>query len=292
MPILVAPTAFHRLACALGELATVRAAGVAGTIMILSSLSNTPVEEVTAAASGPVWFQLYVYKDREATRALIGRAEAAGCRAIVLTVDAPVFGSRERDVRNCFVLPEGLTIANMSAAGYGTVSRVDGSGLAAYIAENVDPTLSWKDVEWLRSVTRLPFLIKGLVRPDDAVRAVDVGAHGIVVSNHGGRQLDGSPPTIEVLPRIADAVGGRCEVLIDGGIRRGTDVLKALAYGAKAVLLGRPILWGLAAEGEVGVTHVLESFRRELDLAMALAGCKTLADVTRDLVDPSEHRFR
>lgn len=288
MPILVAPTAFHRLALSEGEIATVRAAGTAGTVMILSTLSNTPVEEVVAAASGPVWFQLYVYRDRKATEGLVRRAEAAGCRALVLTVDAPYIGRRERDVRNRFHLPPGLSVANMLPVGYGDLPQATAdSGLAAYVSALLDPSLSWRDVAWLRSITDLPVLVKGIVRPDDALRAADAGAAGLVVSNHGGRQLDTSPATIEVLPEIADALtahGHKIEVLVDGGVRRGTDVLKALALGARAVLVGRPILWGLAANGEAGAAWALRHLRDELDLAMALAGAPALADITRDLV--------
>ena len=288
MPILVAPTAFHRLAVPEGEIATARAAGAAGTVMILSTLSNTPVEEVVAAASGPVWFQLYVYRDRKATEGLVRRAEAAGCRALVLTVDAPYIGRRERDVRNRFHLPPGLSVANMLPVGYGDLPQATAdSGLAAYVSALLDPSLSWRDVAWLRSITNLPVLVKGIVRPDDALRAADAGAAGLVVSNHGGRQLDTSPATIEVLPEIADALtarGHEIEVLVDGGVRRGTDVLKALALGARAVLVGRPILWGLAADGEAGAAWALRHLRDELDLAMALAGAPTLADITRDLV--------
>jgi 4-hydroxymandelate oxidase len=287
MPILVAPTAFHRLACEGGELATVRAAAGAGTIMCLSSLSNTRLEDVCAAAgSGTVWFQLYVYRDRSATAALVARAEAAGAKAIVLTVDAPLLGRRERDVRNEFHLPEGLRVENMNAvANLAEVDqRVAASGLAAYFTEKLDPALTWKDVAWLRSITRLPVLVKGLVRPDDARRAIDHGASGVVVSNHGGRQLDGSPATATVLGPIADAVQGRIEVFVDGGVRRGADVLRAMALGARAVLVGRPILWGLATAGESGARGVLENLRAELDHAMALAGCARLADATRDLL--------
>ena len=285
MPVLVAPTAFHGMACPDAELATARAAGRAGTIMILSSLSNTDVEEVVAAARGPVWFQLYVYRDRAATEALVRRAEAAGCAALVLTVDAPQLGCRERDVRNRFHLPEGLSVKNMLAAGYGAVEQAAGdSGLAAYFASLIDPSLTWDDLAWLAALTRLPLLIKGIVRADDAARAVACGVAGIVVSNHGGRQLDTSPPTIEALPAIAEAVDGRLEILLDGGVRRGTDVIKALALGARAVCIGRPILWGLAVDGEHGAEHVLSLLRAELDLAMALCGAPTVAAITRDLI--------
>jgi 4-hydroxymandelate oxidase len=285
MPVLVAPTAFHKLACPEGELATARAASRAGTVMVLSSLSNTRVEEVCAGGGGPVWFQLYVYRDRAATAALVARAEAAGARALVLTVDAPLLGRRERDVRNRFHLPSGLHVENMTAAGHGDVAEPEGdSGLAAYVAAKLDPALGWKDVEWLRSITRLPLLVKGVVRPDDARRAADSGAAGIVVSNHGGRQLDGSPATADVLRPVVDAVEGRVEVLVDGGVRRGADVLRAIAIGARAVLVGRPILWGLAAGGEDGALGVLETLRDELDQAMALAGCARAADATRSLL--------
>lgn len=287
MPIAVAPTAFHRLAHRDGELASVRGAGDAGTLFILSTLSNTAVEEVVAAASGPVWFQLYVYRDRSATEALVRRVEAAGCQALVLTVDAPLLGRRERDVKNRFALPADLGIENLHAAGYARLPPASAdSGLAAYVADLLDPSLTWDAIAWLRSITRLPVLVKGIVRADDAVRAVEHGASGIVVSNHGGRQLDASPATIDVLPRIADAVAGRAEILLDGGIRRGADVVKALALGARAVCVGRPVLWGLAAGGRPGVAAALATLRRELDLAFALCGCPDVASVTRDLVAP------
>jgi 4-hydroxymandelate oxidase len=287
MPILVAPTAFHRLAHPDGELASVRAAGEAGTIFVLSTLSTTRVEEVCAAATGPVWFQLYVYRDRAATEALIRRVEAAGASALVLTVDAPLLGRRERDVRNRFTLPGELRVENMHAAGLGDLpGGIADSGLAAYFASLLDPSLSWRDLAWLRGVTRLPLIVKGIVRADDARRAVDAGVAGVVVSNHGGRQLDTAPATIDVLPAIADAVGGAAEVLLDGGVRRGTDVVKALALGARAVLVGRPVLWGLAAGGQAGVASVFAVLRRELDLAMALCGCADVGAIRRDLVDP------
>src|SRR5436305_526099 len=215
-------------------------------------------------------------------------AEAAGCKALVLTVDAPLLGRRERDIRNRFRLPLGLAVANMLPEGYGDVPPAAAdSGLASYFATLLDPALTWRDVAWLRSITHLPVLVKGIVRPDDALRAVEAGAAGIVVSNHGGRQLDTSPATIDVLPEIADALsahGHRIELLLDGGVRRGTDVLKAVALGGRAGLVGRPILWGLGADGEAGAAWVLRHLRYELDPAIGRAGAPPLADLTRDLV--------
>ena len=285
MPVIVAPTAFHKLAHPEGEVATVRAAGNAGTLMILSTLSTTSIEEVLAAATGPVWFQLYVYKDRGATRALVERAEAAGCSALVLTVDAQVWGRRERDVRNRFQLPAGLSVKNLMPAGQEAFPKeAQDSGLAAYVTSLFDQTLSWKDVEWLCGLTKLPVLLKGIVHPEDARQAADYGAAGVIVSNHGGRQLDTAPATIAALPDIVDAVAGRVEVLIDGGIRRGTDVVKALAYGARAVAVGRPVLWGLAADGQRGVERVLELLRFEVDLALGLCGCARVEEIGRDLL--------
>jgi 4-hydroxymandelate oxidase len=287
MPILVAPTAFHAMATAEGEVATARAAGGAGTVMILSTLSNVAVEDVVAAATGPVWFQLYVYKDRGATAEMVARAQAAGCSALVLTVDAPFLGRRERDIRNKFHLPAGLAVKNMLPAGYGDVAaRAHESGLSAYVAELMDPGLTEGDLEWLAGLSRLPVLVKGVVRPDDARRVMAHGAAGVVVSNHGGRQLDTSVATIEALPRVAEAMDGRGELLVDGGVRRGTDVIKALALGARAVLVGRPMLWGLALGGEAGARRALDILREELDLAMALCGCRSVTEITRDLLGP------
>ncbi len=289
MPVLVAPTAFHRMAHPEGELATARAARAAGTIMIVSTLSNTDVEDIARTAPGPLWFQLYIYKDRAATRDLVARVEAAGCGAILLTVDAPLMGQRERDVRNRFSLPDGLSVKNLLAAGQGTVARQsEGSGLSAYVHDFLDPAISWRDVEWLRGITSLPLIIKGLARADDTRRAVSMGASGIVVSNHGGRQLDTAPATIDALPYVVDAAAGRAEVYVDGGVRRGIDVIKAVARGARAVLLGRPVLWGLAVDGEPGATRVLEILRAEIDNAMALCGCPTIDDIGPDLLQPDK----
>jgi 4-hydroxymandelate oxidase len=267
-----------------GELATVRAAGAMGTVMILSTLSNTAVEDVVANAPGPVWFQLYVYKDRGATRELIERAENAGARALVLTVDAPLLGSRERDARNRFALPDGLKVENLHGSRQ-DVARIElGSGLAKYFYDLVDAGLTFRDLDWLSSISKLPLVVKGVVRGDDAARAVDHGAKAVVVSNHGGRQLDTAPATIDVLPEVAAAIGDRAQIFLDGGVRRGTDVLKALARGARAVLVGRPILWGLSCGGQAGVERALAILQNEIDLAMALAGCATLADIGPDLL--------
>ena len=287
MPILVAPTAFHAMAHEDGELATARASAQAGTLMVVSTLSNTDVEDISAASDGPLWFQLYIYKDREATRDLIARVEKTRCSAVMLTVDAPLLGPRERDVRNRFTLPEGLSVKNLLGAGQGVVGKeAGGSGLASYVSSFLDPSISWKDVEWLQKITKLPLLIKGIVRADDARRAVSMGVKGIVVSNHGGRQLDTSPATIEALPHVAKAVGDRAEVFVDGGVRRGVDVVKALALGARAVFVGRPILWGLAVDGERGVARVLDLLRNELDNAMGLCGCVSLDDIDSSLLRP------
>jgi 4-hydroxymandelate oxidase len=286
MPIVVAPTAFHKLACEAGEIATARAAGAAGTLFILSSLSNTAMESVFAQAGSPRWFQLYIYKDRGITHELVQRAEAAGAEAIVLTVDAPGLGTRERDARNDFRLPDGLTVENLAPLGKGTLPEVKGSSLAAYVRENFKADLGFADLDWLCGATRLPVVVKGVCRGDDARRAAEHGAKAVVVSNHGGRQLDTAPGTCEVLPHVTDLVGDRCEVYVDGGIRRGSDVLKAIALGARAVLVGRAMLWGLTVGGEQGATHILEILRRELDEAMLLCGCTSLSDIDRSLLAP------
>jgi 4-hydroxymandelate oxidase len=287
MPILVAPTAFHKLACEQGEIATARAAKAAGTLFILSSLSNTAMESVFAQAASPRWFQLYIYKDHEITLELVKRAEQAGAEAIVLTVDAPGLGTRHRDTRNNFQLPEGLTVENLAPLGKGQFPEVKGSGLAAYVRENFKQDLGFEDLEWLCSSTRLPVVVKGVCRGDDARRSAEHGAKALIVSNHGGRQLDTAPATSEVLPLVIDAVAGRCEVYVDGGIRRGSDVLKAIALGARAVLVGRPILWGLCVAGEEGVVQVLEILKRELDEAMLLCGCTSLSEISPSLLRPA-----
>lgn len=287
MPILIAPTAFHRLAHPDGELATARAAEKLGTTMVVSTLATASVAEIRANSNANLWFQLYVLKDREITRELLERAVEANCTAIVVTVDAPVIGRRERDMRNRFQLPSNLSIANLVGLGKNLSSLPDAvaeSGLAAYFHSLYDTSLTWKDMEWLRKTSPLPVIVKGVLRADDAKLAVESGVDGIVVSNHGGRQLDTAIATIDALPEISEAVGGKIPILLDGGIRRGTDIVKALALGARAVLVGRPVLWGLSYQGEAGATRVLETLKMELDNAMALIGAPDLESITPDFV--------
>ncbi|WP_306216207.1 alpha-hydroxy acid oxidase [Actinoplanes sp. RD1] len=271
-PVLVAPTAFHRLAHPDGEAATARGAAAAGTAMVVSMAATQPVEEI-AAAGGPLWFQLYPQPDLDFTAYVIKRAETAGCRALVVTVDSPVFGRRERDLRNGFTdLPPGFACENMR----------DATGRVRPIA--MDAGLGWDRIAWLRGVTGLPILLKGVLHPADARLAVEHGAAGVIVSNHGGRQLDGAIPTLDALAPIVAAVDGRIPVLLDGGVRRGADVAVALALGAVAVLVGRPVVDGLAAGGAAGVRAALRRLTDELDHTLALAGARRPADLTPDQV--------
>jgi 4-hydroxymandelate oxidase len=285
MPVLLAPCAFNVLADPEGERAVARAAAAAGVIHVVSTASTIRLEDVAVASAGLRWFQLYCYRDRSITRTLVERAEAAGYSALCLTADMPIAGNRERDTRNHFALPEGTLWANLEDVGLHQMpARSEGSALARYFADLLDPSITWELVGWLRGVTRLPIVVKGILTHEDARLAVDHGVDGIIVSNHGGRQLDGVPTTCEVLAEIADAVQGRVEILVDGGIRRGSDIFKALALGARAVLIGRPYLWGLTVNGEAGVKQVLSMLREELSLAMGLAGRPTIARVDRSAV--------
>jgi 4-hydroxymandelate oxidase len=273
MPVLIAPTAFHRLACPEAETATAGAAAAADVIMIAAMLSTVTIEEI-AATGAPLWFQLYIQPDLAFTESLVRRAEAAGCRVLVVTVDSPALGRNERGDRNDFHdLPPGIHCANMGGAGQ--VRQVV-----------LTPAISWRHVDWLRGITTLPVLLKGVLHPADARLAVERGVDGLIVSNHGGRQLDTTPASLDRLPLIVDAVAGRVPVLLDGGVRRGTDVAKALALGAAAVAIGRPVLWGLAVAGEKGVTRVLDLLRNELTNALTLLGAGTPAQLTRDQVEP------
>jgi 4-hydroxymandelate oxidase len=288
---LLAPTAFQRLAHEDGELATARAADSAGTILVASTLSTTTVEDTAAACQAPLWFQLYVYRDRGLSRSLVERAEACGCRALCLTVTIPVQGNRERDARNAFRLPAGMEMANFAGHAQALMPAGRASGLDALIAGNFDPALDWDALNWLRSISRLPIVVKGIMTGEDAALAVDHGAAAIIVSNHGGRQLDGAAPTLRVLPDVLDGAAGRVPVLIDGGIRRGSDVVKALCLGATAALIGRPYLWGLVVDGQAGVEHVLALFDAEIRRTLALLGRPALAELGRDaLLDLATHR--
>jgi 4-hydroxymandelate oxidase len=270
-PIMIAPSGPHAAVCPQGECATAEAAGQAGVAMVAASGSNRPIEEIAAAAGGPLWLQLYLYPERERTLALVRRAEAAGCRAIALTVDSPRFGRKDRSLRteDEFDWPE---FGNLAGLPPPTLPWLRGA------------PATWADVDWLRTITRLPILLKGILTAEDASIAAARGLEGIVVSNHGGRQLDGVMASIDALPEVVAAAGGSCEIYLDGGVRRGTDVLKALALGARAVMIGRPVLWGLAVAGAAGVVDVLAILQRELAFAMALSGRPTLADIDRALL--------
>ncbi len=270
-PVLVAPTAFHRLVHPEGEVATATGAARSGHLMVASTLSTTPLEAIADASPERRWFQLYVYEDRALTEQLVDRAEAAGYEAIVVTVDAPVWGRRERDVRNNFSLPDGMGLANFPDLDQEDLPKVEGDRLAAYVEDQLDASLTWAGIEWLTELTDLPVLVKGIVHPADARAAIDHGVAGLVVSNHGGRQLDHGVPTAHALPEVVDAVDGDIEILVDGGIRRGTDVVKALALGADAVLVGRPVLWALALDGSRGVGGARD--RRVAEVGHAMAGC-------------------
>jgi 4-hydroxymandelate oxidase len=292
LPLLIAPMAFQCLADPEGEIATALAAADAGVGMVLSTLATKSLEEVATVANGLQWFQLYIHKDQGLTQALVQRAYTAGYKAICLTVDAPMLGKRERDQRNEFTLPPGLHPANLTNISGLNIPQAPGeSGLLTYFSQQINPAVTWKDLEWLQSLSPLPLVVKGILRADDAVRAVEYGAQAIVVSNHGGRQLDGAIASLDALPDIIAAVDGKAEVLLDGGIRRGTDILKALAYGAKAVLIGRPVLWGLAVAGKIGVSHIISLLQDELNLAMALSGCASLGDIDSSLVSQLPKNF-
>ncbi|MGG2461318.1 alpha-hydroxy acid oxidase [Streptomyces sp. RGM 3693] len=291
-PVGIAPMAYHRLVHPDGELATVRAAGTVGALTIASTFASTSLEEIAEAATGPLWLQLYVLRRREVTASLVRRAEAAGYQALVITVDTPRMARRERDLRNGFRLPPHIRPANLDqdhAAGLHE-GRSGSSTLAGHAAQHHDAAFTWDDLAWIRSLTDLPLVLKGVLTAEDADRAAGLGVAGLVVSTHGGRQLDGVIPALDALPEVVAAAGDRCDVLVDGGVRRGTDVLKALALGARAVLVGRPVLWGLAVDGESGVERVLSTLRAELEEAMALTGRPRLDALTRDLLHPAADR--
>uniref|UniRef100_A0A673WA84 (S)-2-hydroxy-acid oxidase n=1 Tax=Salmo trutta TaxID=8032 RepID=A0A673WA84_SALTR len=286
-PVGIAPTAFHCLAWHEGEMATARATEAVNTCYITSTYSTCSVEEIAAAApNGYRWFQLYVYRDRKLSESIIHRVEALGYKALVLTVDVPYTGKRRNDIRNQFKLPPHLKVKNFD----GVFQEATGPAGEEYgvPANTLDPSISWKDVYWLQSLTRLPIIIKGILTKEDAELAVEHGVQGIIVSNHGGRQLDGGPATIDALSEIVDTVQGRIEVYLDGGVRTGSDVLKAVALGAKCVFIGRPAVWGLAYKGEEGLKEVLHILNDEFRLSMALSGCRNVAEINRNLIQFSK----
>lgn len=302
-PVLVAPTGSSGLLWPRGEAEVARACAKAGTIMTVSAGSTLSIEDIADAAPGPKWLQIFIYKDRGITRAFAERARASGYEALTLTVDCPLLGRRERDVRNGFTINPKLGLSTMIDAAlhpgwwmrmartprvtfknfeaYGGGSVVD---MARYISTLIDPAVRWSDVAWLRSIWDGPLIIKGVLRGEDAIKALDSGCDAVQVSNHGGRQFDQTLGAVEALEDIVDAVAGRVPVLLDGGVRRGTDVLKAIALGAQAVLIGRSHLWGLSVAGEAGVKHALDLLREEIDLAMAIGGFGSLDEVDRSAV--------
>jgi 4-hydroxymandelate oxidase len=278
LPLAVAPVAYQSLVHPDGEPATARAAAAAGVPFVVPMLSSVPIEAI-ADSGADLWLQLYWLRDRAVTADLIARAVQAGCRAVILTVDVPVMGRRRRDLSNGFTLPPAVRAVHLPGADEITQRRsAGGSAVAVHAAAAFDPTLTWDDLEWIRARTALPLVLKGVLHPDDARRAADLGVEALVVSNHGGRQLSAAVAGATVLPEVRAAVGDRCTLLLDGGVRGGADILTALALGADGVLVGRPAMWGLAAGGQDGVSAVLRILGEELDTAMALAGCATVAE--------------
>ena len=283
-PILLAPTGYHKLAHPEGETETVEGANYAEATLVAATFSNHTIEQMSKVAKRPLWFQIYVQTDRDFTKSLIDRALSAGCEAICVTVDVPVNGPRDRELRAGFALPPGVQRANLASLG----SMIAGaghrpSGRNIYSAVH-GPDATWKDIEWLRSIVPAKLLLKGILHPADAEVARDTGCDGVIISNHGGRSLDTVPATIDVLRGIRERVQGKMPLLVDGGIRRGIDVFKALALGADAVLIGRPYLYGLAVAGRAGVARVVEILRTELEMTMGLAGCTELSQISHDFI--------
>ena len=285
LPVMLAPASHQRMAHVDAELATARAAAAAGTVAVFGTGNHYAIEQVAAAAGAPFWFQMYCLENRSVTERIIRRAEAAGARAIVVTVDATVPARRERHMRNGFALPPEVELRNMVGIGLQDWLLSDPErGMPAFLESYTQMLLTWPEIDWLRSVVRVPLLLKGVMTAEDAELAVEHGVDGIIVSNHGGRQVDGTLAAIEALPEVAEQVSGRIAVLMDGGVRRGTDVLKALALGARAVLIGRPYLWGLAVDGEAGVSAVLSILRDDIDCAMGQLGQADVKRIDRSLV--------
>ncbi|KAH8300267.1 hypothetical protein KR044_012309 [Drosophila immigrans] len=284
-PLGIAPTAMQKMAHPDGEIGNARAAGKAGSIFILSTLSTTSLEDLSAGAPDTTkWFQLYIYKDRSLTEKIVRRAEKANFKALVLTVDAPIFGHRRADVRNKFSLPAHLSLANFQGEQANGVITEGGSGINEYVASQFDPSITWKDIVWLKQLTHLPIVVKGVLTAEDAVLAREFGCAGIIVSNHGARQIDTVPASIEALPEVVRAVGEDLVVMLDGGIMQGNDIFKALALGAKTVFIGRPAVYGLAYNGQKGVEQLLGVLKKDFEITMALTGCQKLADIKSAMV--------
>uniref|UniRef100_A0AC35FE48 FMN hydroxy acid dehydrogenase domain-containing protein n=1 Tax=Panagrolaimus sp. PS1159 TaxID=55785 RepID=A0AC35FE48_9BILA len=297
-PLGIAPTAFHRMAHPQGELATSMAASQTNTLMICSTLSTTKLEDIAQAASvnANLWFQLYVYRDRRITENLVSRAIASGYRALVLTVDAPMMGRRRADERNGFELPGHLKMENFDIELLARTfkGKEGASGFGEYVKNMFDLTLNWDDLRWLVEYSKIPVIVKGIVRGCDAIKALEAGARGIVVSNHGGRQIESTVSTIEALPEVIEAVNGRCPVFVDGGIRSGSDIFKCIALGADMVFIGRPIIYGLSVGGVEGVKHVIQILRTEFEYAMRLSGISSihqLRTVPRMVVHQNYYTF-
>jgi L-lactate dehydrogenase (cytochrome) len=310
VPVMLGPTGLQRLVHRHGELEAARAAGDAGTVYVISTASGFSMEEIAAVASGPLWFQLYLWRDRDVVKGLVDRAARAGCTALVVTVDTPIVSIRDRDHRNGMTVPPRVT-AKTIAEGvrkprwvreflmgppitFGNFKESDIPGLDSSVGimtyvnkEMTNPAATWSELDWLRDLWPGKLLVKGILSAADAELSLEHGADGVIVSNHGGRQLDGAPATLDVLPAVVAAVGTRGDVLLDGGVRRGSDILKAMALGAKAVLIGRPYWWGLALDGRQGVTDVMGILRRELDLALGLVGRTDVADLDMSAIDAS-----
>ncbi|KAK6124702.1 hypothetical protein DH2020_041557 [Rehmannia glutinosa] len=287
-PIMVAPTAMHKLAHREGEIATARASATSNVIMVLSFNSTCTVEEVASSCNAVRFFQIYVYKKRDISALMVQRAERNGYKAIILTVDTPRLGRREADIKNKMISPQ---LKNFEGLISTEVVSDKGSNIEALAYKILDDSLCWKDIGWLKSITNLPILVKGILTQEDALRALEVGVSGIIVSNHGARQLDYTPATITVLEEVVVAVQGKIPVLFDGGVRRGSDIFKALALGAQAVMIGRPVIYGLAAEGENGVRQVIDTLKDELEQTMALSGCCTVKDISRSHVRTEQDRL-
>ncbi len=287
-PVLFAPVSLHKLSHEAGEIGTAKAAEKSGTTMILSTLSSTSLEEVAKASSSPKWFQLYWFKNKELTKNLVSRAEDNGYQVICLTVDAPVLGKREKDVHNSFNLPSGIELENFTGLEQSLLPDSglgEGSGLSKYVSDQFNASITWNDLDWLQSITNLPILLKGIQTREDAKKCLDYQIQGMVVSNHGGRQLDNSLASIECLSRVTETVGKELIVLLDSGVRRGSDVFKALCLGADGVLIGRPYIWGLGAMGPEGVVKAVEIVVNELKEVLAMVGCRSVGEVSLEYLE-------